>query len=128
MSVDIFPKAANSFTYVFSSTCFPKKSIENVPKSIALKLWRIRDSDDKFDECSVQYQKYLAARDYKPSKVKKQFSNVRNIPREQDRRPKNNNNFSASRNLITQHNPLIPNIKIIIKKIFTCVTQPARNA
>ena len=30
--VDIFAKATNSFTYVFPSTCFPKISIENVPK------------------------------------------------------------------------------------------------
>ena len=32
------------------------------------------------------------------------------------RRPNNNNNFSASCNLITQYNLLFPNIKAIIKK------------
>ena len=113
---DIFAKATNSFTYVLSSTCFPKNSNENVPKGVALQLRRICDSDDKFEERSVQYQKYLVARDYKPSKVKKQFSDVRNISREEARRPKNNNNISASCNLITQYNPLLPNIKPIIKK------------
>ena len=71
ISVDIFAKATNSFTYVLPSTCFPKKSIENAPKSLALRLRRICDSDDKFDERSVQFQKYLVARDYKPSKAKK---------------------------------------------------------
>ena len=55
------------------------------------------------------------SRDYKSSKVKKQFSDVRNISREGARRPKNNN-FLASCNLITQYNPLLPNIKTIIKK------------
>ena len=55
-----------------------------------MKNW---DSDDKFKESSVQCQKYLVARDYKPSKVKKQFSDVRNISSEQATRPKNNNNF-----------------------------------
>ena len=114
--VDIFPKATNSFTYVLPSTCFPKNSIENVPKGVALRLRKTCDSDGKFEERSVQYQKYLVARDYKPSKVKKQFSDVRNISREEARRPKNNNNFSASCNLITQYNPLLPNIKTIIKK------------
>ena len=69
--VDIFPKATNSFTYVLPSTCFPKNSIENVPKGVALRLRRICDSDDKFEERIVQYQKYLVARDYKPSNVKK---------------------------------------------------------
>ena len=77
---------------------------------------RICDSDDKFEESSAQYQKYLVAGDYKPSKVKKQFSAFRNISREEARRPKINNNFSASCNLITQYNPLLPNIKTIIKK------------
>ena len=33
--VDIFAKATNSFTYVFPSTCFPKISIENLPKGTA---------------------------------------------------------------------------------------------
>ena len=116
ISVGIFAKATNSFTYVLPSTCFPKNSIENISKGVALPLRRICDSDDKFEERSVQYQKYLVARDYKPSKVKKQFSDVRNISREEARRPKNNNNISASCNLITQYNPLLPNIKTIIRK------------
>ena len=75
-----------------------------------LRLRRICDSDEKFEESSVQYQKYLVARDYKLSKVKKQFSDVRNISREEARRPKYNNNFSALCNLITQYNPLLPSI------------------
>ena len=91
-------------------------NIENVPKGVALRLRSICDSDDKFEERSVQYQKYLVARDYKYSKVKKQFSDVRNISKEEARRTKNNRNFSTSCNLITQYNPLVPNIKTIIKK------------
>ena len=46
----------------------------------------------------------------------KSVSDVRNISREEARRPKNNSNFSASCNLIIQYNPLLPNIKTIIKK------------
>ena len=65
----------------------------------------------------VQCQKSLVVRDYKPSKVKKKhFSNFSSISREEARRPKYNNNFSASCNLITQYNPLLPNFKTIIKK------------
>ena len=84
------------------------------PKSVALRLRRICDSDDKFEERNVQNQKYLVARYYKPSRVIKQFSDVRKISREEARIPKNNTNFSASCNLITQYNPLLPNIKTII--------------
>ena len=116
ISLDIFAKATNSFTYILPSTCFPKNRTENFPKGVALRLRRTCDYDDKFEECSVPYQKYLVARDYKPSKVKKQFFDVRNISMEEARRPKNNNNFSASCNLITQYNPLLSHIKTIIKK------------
>ena len=73
ISVDIFAKATNSFTYVLPRTCFPKNNIENVSKGIALRWRRICDSDDKFEERSVQYHKYLVARDYKPSKVKQKI-------------------------------------------------------
>ena len=72
--VDIFSKATYNFTYVLPSTCFPKNSIDNVPKDVSLRLRRICDSDDKFQELSVQHQKYLVPSDNKTSKVKKQFS------------------------------------------------------
>ena len=119
ISEDSFAKVNNTFTYILPSpsACFPKNSIENVLKGVALRLRRICESDDKFEERSGQYQKYLVARDWKPSKVKTQFSEVTNISREEAIRPKNNsNNFSASCNVITQYNPLLPNIKTIIKK------------
>ena len=122
ISVDIFVKTTNSFTNLLPSTCFRKNSIKNVPKSVAVRLRIIFDSDDKFEERSVQYQKYLVARDYKPCKVKEQFSDIGNISMEEARRPKNKNNFSTSCNLMTQNNPLLSNIKTIIEKTYTCVT------
>ena len=116
ISVEIFSKATKSFTYVLPSTCFPKTNIENIPKGVALRLRRICDSDNKFEKRSAEYQKYLIAKDYKPTKVKKQFSDVRNISREETRRPKIKSNFSTTCNLITQYNPMLPNIKTIFKK------------
>ena len=47
ISVDVFSKTTNSFTYVFPNTCFPKNNIENIPKGAALRLRRICDSDKK---------------------------------------------------------------------------------
>ena len=116
ISVDIFSEATNSFTYVIPSTCFPKTIIENIPKGVASRLRRICDSDSKFEKRSAEYQKYLIAREYKPSKVKKQFPVVKNISREEARRPKIKNNFSTTCNLFTQYNPILPNIKTIFKK------------
>ena len=82
-----------------------------------MRLRRICDSDNKFEKRSKEYQNYFIARDYKPRKVRKQFSDIRNISREEARQPKTHNErFSSSCNLITQYNPLLPNIKTIIKK------------
>ena len=38
ISVDVFSKPTNSFTYVLPSTCCPNRNIRNVPKGITLRL------------------------------------------------------------------------------------------
>ena len=116
ISVDVFAKETGSFTYVLLSTCFPKNNIENIPKDVALHLRRICDSDEKFEKHSAEYQNYLTARDYKPDKVKKQFTAIKKLTREEARKPKLfKATFSTSCNLITQYNPLLPNLKTIIR-------------
>ena len=52
LSVDVFAEPTNSFTYVKPSTCYPRKSIHNVPRGIALRLRRICDTDEKFESCA----------------------------------------------------------------------------
>ena len=83
ISVDVSSKATNSFTYVLPNTCFLKNHIENIRKGVALRLRRISDSDNKSEKRSKEYQNYFNARDYKPSKVGKQFLDIRNISREE---------------------------------------------
>ena len=70
ISVDVFAKDTDSFTYVLPSMYFPKNNIENLPKGAALRFRRIWDSDEKIEKHSTEYQNYLIARDYKPSNVK----------------------------------------------------------
>ena len=77
ISVDVFAKDTESFTYVLPSMCFPKNNTENIPKGVALLLRKICDSDEKFEKHSAEYQNYLISRDYKPGKVKKQFSDIK---------------------------------------------------
>ena len=117
-SVDVFVEDTESFTYVLPSTCFPKNNLENIPKSVALEVRRIRricNSDEKFEKHSAEYQNYLIARDYKPAKTKKKkkpFSDIEKLTREEVRKPKLlKSTFSTSCNLITRHNPLLPNLK-----------------
>ena len=102
---------------------FPKTDIENILKGVALRLTRICDSDSIFEKRSAKYQKYSIARDYKPSKVKKQFSDVRNVSREEARRPKIKSNFSTTCNFIAQYNPCFPILKLFLKNIYLYYTE-----
>ena len=51
-------KTTNSFTFVQPSTCYPRKSINNVPRGIALRLRRICDTDEKFESRANEYKQY----------------------------------------------------------------------
>ena len=112
--VDVYAKATNSFTYVLPSTCYPKRNINNISKSIALRLRRICDSDGKFDMRSDEYQNYLIARDYIISLVKKQLHSVRSISRSDARQVKREVT-QESFNLVTVYNPLLNNLQKVIK-------------
>ena len=47
IAVDIFAKPTNSFTYVLPTSCYPRKSINNVIRGIVLRLRCICDTDEK---------------------------------------------------------------------------------
>ena len=49
ITVYVHSKPTNSFTYVLPTTCYPRKSRNNIPHVIALRLRRICDS------CLTQY-------------------------------------------------------------------------
>ena len=71
-----FAKPTNSFTYVSPTSCYLRKSLNNVPRGIALRLRRICNTDEKFNSRPIEYKNYLIARDCKPSTVNKQFVHV----------------------------------------------------
>ena len=49
IAVDAFAKPTNSFTYVLPSSCYTRRSLNNIPRGIALRLGRICDTDEKFN-------------------------------------------------------------------------------
>ena len=116
ISVDVFSKPTNSFTYVLPSTCYPNRNIRNVPKGIALRLRRICDSDEKYNERSEEYQKYLIARDYQTGSVKRQFEEVKKLRRSEARRTKVKSNQVRKLNFFTTYNPSLPNMDTLVKK------------
>ena len=81
ITVDVFSKPTNSFTYVMPSTCYPSNNINNVPRKFALRLKRICDSDEKFAVRSNEYKNYLIARENKPKVVEKHFSESSKLSR-----------------------------------------------
>ena len=104
-----FAKDINIFTYVLPITSFRKSDTESIPKCVALRLRRIGDSDEKYKKRSIEYQNNLISRDYEPGNVKKQFSDITNLIREEARKPKLQEAiFSTSCNLITEYNPMLP--------------------
>ena len=63
ITVDVYLKPMNSFTYVMPSTCYRSNNINNLPTVIALRLKRISGSDEKCTVRSSTYKNYLIARE-----------------------------------------------------------------
>ena len=116
ISVDVYSKPTNSFTYVLPSTCYPKRSINNVPRGIALRLKRICDSEEKFAARSNEYKNYLIARDYNPKLVEKHFKDISTISRSEARKARPKQQIGNKVMFITTYNPCLPDIKGLIKK------------
>ena len=116
LSVDVFAKPTNSFTYLKPSTCYPRKSINNVLRAIALRLRRICDTDKKFESRANEYKQYLLARHYKPSLVDKHFQEVSKITRTEARAKRPKNNQVSKIKILTTYNPSLPKIDGTIRK------------
>ena len=112
ITVDIFSKPINSFTYIMPSTCFSSNNMNNVPKGIALRFKCIYDSDKMFTVRSNEYKIYLIARDYKPNVAEKRFSEISKLSRQiKPKQQANNQNLFA-----TTYNSMLPNMRNLIKK------------
>ena len=107
------PAVLHTFSLV---RVFLKITLKTSLKVLLYVLEGFADSDEKFEKHSAEYQNHLIARDYKPGKVKKQFSDIKKPTREGARKPKLlKTTLSTSCNLITQYNPLLPNLTTIIR-------------
>ena len=52
ITVDVYSKPTNSFTYDDPKTCYPSRNIDKIPEGITLRLRRICDSDEKYEKIS----------------------------------------------------------------------------
>ena len=116
ISVDVYYKPTNSFTYVMPSMCYPMKNINKVPQRIVLRLRRICDTTEKYESRADEYKNYFLARDYKPSLVDEQFKKIGQISREDARKNKPKTNQVSEIKFVTMYNPMLAKIDGIIKK------------
>ena len=116
LSVDVYSKPTNRFTYVMPSTCYPMKNINKVPQGIALRLQRICDTTEKYESRADEYKNYLLGCDYKPSLVDEEFKKIGQISREDARKSKPKTNQASKIKFVTKYNPKLPKIDRIIKK------------
>ena len=100
------------------ASCYPRKSLNNIPRGIALRLRRIYDTNQIFNSRSIEYKNYLIARDYKPSIVNKHFAHVLTLSRQQARQKSTNRKSQVSKNvkLIMKYNPGLPDLNSLLKK------------
>ena len=113
--VDIYAKSTNSFSYTTSNACYPKNNIFNITRGIALRLRRICDDDETFEEISSEYQNYLIARSRKTSIVKKPFSEVKKKTRSEARQKETKHDKVSDLKFITTYDPALPNIHNIVE-------------
>ena len=116
ITVYVHSKPTNSFTYVLPTTCYPRKSINNIPHGIALLLRRICDSDEKFKLRSEEYKNYLIVRDYYPGLVDKQFQKIEMTSRHNARKRNTKRKEVTKVKFITTFNPALASIEGLIKK------------
>ena len=116
ITVDVYSKRTNSFTYVDPNTCCPLGNINKIPEGIALRLRGICDSDETYEKRSNEYQNYPVARNYSPSLVAKQFQKVSQISHDNVQRLRSKVSVKYSVKFITSYNPSLLNINSLIIK------------
>ena len=111
ITIDVFSKPTDSFTYVMPSTCYPSNNMNNISRGIALRLKRICGSDEKFNVRSNEYKNYLIVRDYKPKVVEKHFCEISKLSRAEARQIKPKQQANDRILFPTTYNPKLPNMR-----------------
>ena len=81
------------------TSCYSRKSLNNITRGIALRSRHVFDTDEKFNSRSIEYKNYFIARDYKPSTVNEHFAYVSTLSRQQARQKSTNRKSQVSKNI-----------------------------
>ena len=100
------------------TSCYLRKSLNNISRDITLRQRRICDANEKFNSRSTEYNNYCIARDYKPSIVSKHFLHVSILSVQQAEQKSTNQKSKVSKNvkLVMKYNSRLPDRNSLLKK------------
>ena len=68
LSTTVYSKPTDSHLYLHATSCHNSKSINGIPKGVALRLRRICSSENEYRNKSEEYTSYLTNRGYERKK------------------------------------------------------------
>ena len=98
------------------STYYRSNNINNILREISLRRRPICDSYEKFTVRSNECKDFLIVRKYKHKVAEKHFSKISNFSRAEARQTKPKQQANETILLATTYNPILPNIRSLIKK------------
>ena len=111
----VYSKPTDSHLYLHKQSCHNKSSIDGIQKGVALRLQRICSSNEEYDKKSSEYERYPVDRGHDVKKVKKTFTNIKQLNRS-DARRKSVKNKHKRIVFSTKYNPRGSDINMILKK------------
>ena len=113
----MYSKPTDGHLYLNYDSCHPQSTKHAVQYGTALRLKRICSSSNEFQKKSKDYKAYLVSCGHNPKEVKETFEKVKNIPRQDARRKREQQEQNEKKHrFITHFNPHHPNINQIIKR------------
>ena len=98
------------------STYYRSNNINNILRETSLRRRPICDSYEKFTVRSNECKDFLIVRKYKHKVAEKHFSKISNFSRAEARQTKPKQQANETILLATTYNPILPNIRSLIKK------------
>ena len=113
----VYSKPTDSPLYLQADPCHHLPSLLGIQKGVALRLRRVRSTDEEFNNKSNEYKVCLIGREHKLKNVEKFFNDALNMSRQQPVIKKTKSTNSKNKVVFcSKYNPLGPNIKSIIQK------------
>ena len=116
LSTTVYSKPTDSHLYLHATSCHNSKSINGIPKGVALRLRRICSSENEYRNKSEEYTSYLTNRGYERKNIEKTFKTIGNLPRSEARKKVVKPNTTSRIVFTAKFNPRGPDVNEIVKR------------